>query len=144
MYEITCKPENAHLFREWLDTRGGVAVWKSISLSNPHLSWSTPADNTRKPHWSAANEPAYVITDAGLVGVSKYEEVRRLKVSIRAAANGFGSIWKLTDTSSRAVNKALAKAGEDAIYAFDYETQEAIILVPTTITPLNEWTEQEK
>ena len=42
-FKHTCAPENAPKFLDWIKNRGGVAVWKSINLSNPDASWSTPA-----------------------------------------------------------------------------------------------------
>jgi hypothetical protein len=36
-------PENAPRFSEWLKSRGGVAIWRSVDLSDPGASVSTPA-----------------------------------------------------------------------------------------------------
>jgi len=42
-FQHECSEENAPKFWEWLRTRGGIAVWKSINLGNAGASWSTPA-----------------------------------------------------------------------------------------------------
>jgi hypothetical protein len=36
-------PETAAKALEWIKTRGGLAIWQSVNLSNPGASWSTPA-----------------------------------------------------------------------------------------------------
>jgi len=36
-------PEHATKMLGWLQTRGGIAVWPSVNLSNPGASWSTGA-----------------------------------------------------------------------------------------------------
>jgi hypothetical protein len=50
--------------------------------------------------------------------------------------------FKLTDFASKKVRKAVRKAGENATYAFDYTTQEAVIFVPDAEVPLVEWAEK--
>ena len=66
-YEHECSLENARLFADWIANRGGVAVWRSVNLSNPGASWSTPAltvegEPTPKPTWQAANTPEKIVT----------------------------------------------------------------------------------
>lgn len=83
-YEHECDIGNAPKFAEWIRTRGGVAVWRSVNLSNPGASWSTPAcvegePHTRfpKPTWQAANEPEKIVTDAARIKVIVPREVKR-------------------------------------------------------------------
>jgi len=134
-------PENALRFLEWINDRGGVAVWKSIDLSDPGYSVSTPAltdgEPTRKPHWKVGETPDRVITDAADIDVIKYKEVKRFHVGLRRGAQGLSI--KLTDAASARVRREVEKAGEGASYEFDYETQDAVILAPDGVTPLNQW-----
>lgn len=135
-------PENAPKFWEWLQHRGGIAVWKSINLSNLGASWSTPArtesgEPTPKPSWEAGGAPARIITSAEDVEVCLYKEVRRFHVAVRRGAQGL--TMKLTDASSRRLRSAVDKAGVRASYQFDYGTQEAVILAPERVIPLVEF-----
>lgn len=138
-------PENAAKFAEWLRTRGGIAVWRSINLSNPGATWSTPALNvdgtpTPKPSWQSANTPERIITSADDIVVSIDEEVKRLHIAIRVGSQGL--TMKLTDSSSRRVRSAVSKAGEGAYYLFDYQNQEAVIMKPSKQVPLADYLKQ--
>lgn len=131
-------PENAPRIREWFATRGGIAVWSSADLSDPAWSCTTPLRGedgapTPKPHWKASTPPT-AITDRAFVGVTSYEEVRRFRVALRRGAQGLKI--KLTDHSSAKLRAALDKAGDGAVYQFDYEDQQAVILAPTGTVPL--------
>ena len=126
-----CAPENAPKMKEWLARRGGIAIWESINLSNPGASWSTPAlredgSPMAQPTWEAAKTPSRVITDEREIVVVTRKEVKRFRVAIRRA----GLSFKCTDKSSKRIQEALAKAGKDASYHFDYEEQKAVITVP--------------
>jgi hypothetical protein len=135
-------PENAAKFWDWIQNRGGVAIWRSVNLSNPGASWSTPArtiDNqlTPRPTWQAENHPSRVITDAADIEVSIDKEVKRFHVAIRRGSQGLS--FKCTDASSRRIEREVAKAGEGAYHTFDYLTQEAVIMKPEKTVPLIEW-----
>lgn len=139
----TCEVYNASLFWQWVRERGGVALWRSLNLSNPTQTWSTPAldkhgQPTSKPHWSAEASPCAVYTDPAEIGVVTYAEHKRFHVAIRPGGGGF----KLTDASSRKLEHALQAAGEGATYAFDYAAQECIILTPEQTISLLEWATQ--
>lgn len=139
-----CTAENAPKFADWIANRGGVAVWRSINLSNPGASWSTPAltkegEPYPKPTWQADSKPERVVTDPDNVLVSEDEEVKRFHVAIR---RGGGFQFKCTDASSRKIEKAVEKAGEGAYYIFDYFTQEAVIMAPAKTYTLREWVEE--
>lgn len=156
MEKHTVAPENANLFKDWLANRGGVAVWRSINLSNPGKSWSTPAltltgDPSSKPTWEAANEPERIITDIDEIVVTVPKEVKRFHVAIKVGGL-LGMAYKLTDGATRRVHTAAEKANEnlekerksterlhEAWYEFDYSTQEAVIFVPDRTIPLTEW-----
>jgi hypothetical protein len=120
---------------EWLQTRGGIAVWRSLDLSDPGQTWTTPklsADGTPAPPphpWKAEKAPSRIITDPTEVIVDVPREVRRFRVAIRLGSQGFS--YKLTDASSRKLRSACEKAGENSWYTFDYDTQEAIIWAPS-------------
>ena len=133
--------KNAARVVEWCASRGGVAVWRSINMSNLRASWSTPAltpegQPTAKPSWEADSKPE-VIHQAGDIGVVCYTEVKRFHVAIRRGSQGLS--FKLTDASARKLNAALDKVGERSTYRFDYDTQEAIILTPGVEIGLSEW-----
>jgi hypothetical protein len=137
--KLTVSPENADRFRDWLQNRGGLAIWRSVNLSNPGASWTTPAlqpdgSPTPKPTWEADSHPERIVTDPAEVEVVEPREVRRFHVAVRRGSQGF--TLKLTDASTRKVRAAVEKAGDEAWYVFDYSTQEAVILVPGETRPL--------
>jgi hypothetical protein len=132
--------------REWIEKRGGVAIWGSVDLSCPDKSWTTPrnqADGTpvTKPSWQSADKPARVITDPAEVVVVVPREVKRFRVGLRLGGSGLRI--KLTDRSSERLRVALsattAKYG-DSWYEFDRERQEAVIFTTEREVPLPEWT----
>jgi hypothetical protein len=138
--KLECTEANAPLFAEWIKTRGGLAVWRSINLSNPGASWTTPVRGPEgqpvgKPTWQVAEQPERVITDPDDVVVVTRREVKRFRVGVRQS----GLQCKLTDAASRRVRAAVAKAGNDASYTFDYGTQEAVIEVPAGQVTLGQW-----
>ena len=134
--------ENAEKMLEWIKSRGGLAIWNSVNLSNPGSSWTTPANKedgtpTAKPSWELADKPERIITDASECEVITAKEVKRFHVAIRRGSEGFS--FKLTDASSRKVKEAVKKAGNEAWYEFDYGSQECVILVPGTKINLVDW-----
>lgn len=140
-----CMPQNAKQMLEWIKTRGGLALWRSINLSNPGKTWTTPAkapDGKPMPKqsWEMANEPYRVITDPTEVEVHVPKEVKRFRVGVRMGSQDFS--LKVTDGGSRRIKREVAKAKEnysDAWYEFDYSTQEAVIMVPDSKSPLEEF-----
>jgi hypothetical protein len=141
----TCTPEDAPRMLKWLRERGGVAVWLSINLSNPGASWMSPAlqENglpTSKPNWQADTTPVRVISDPAEILVRKDKEVHRFRIALRTGSQGLSV--KLTDHSSQKVHKALDKFGPEARYVFDYETQQAVILMPDGVTSLDLWAQE--
>lgn len=141
MAKVTTSGEHAAKLLNWINTRGGVAVWRSIDLSNPGAETFTPAITdgkpTGKPHWRFANEPAMVITNSDEIEITKDEEVRRFHIAIRRGSQGLS--LKLTDASTRKVRAAVEKAGEGAYYEFDYSTQECVIMKPISTMPLSQY-----
>ena len=142
--KLQCSPANAEKFWDWIQNRGGVAVWKSVNLSNPGVSWSTPRfteDDPPKPYpkptWQAENEPSRVITDPADIEVAFDREIKRFGVEIRQSANGLQ--LKCSDASSRRIEREVARAGMGAYHEFDYGTQEAVIMKPEKVMPLTEW-----
>jgi hypothetical protein len=141
MGPLCCTPENAPSFAEWIATRDGVALWRSVDLSDCHASWSTPLNEkdgtpTPSPHWKAQKSPR-IITQARDIVVVTHEEVKRFRVGVRRGSQGLS--YKVTDGGTRRIRAAVDKAGEGAFYEFDYGTQEAVIKAPTSTTPLDEW-----
>jgi len=135
-------PDNADLFRGWIATRGGIALWKSINLSNPAASWLTPAKTsdgqpTPRPNWQADTQPAKVFTSESELSVSLDREVKRFRVAIRRSSNGL--MMKVTDAGSAKIRREVEKAGAGAYHVFDYGTQEAVIFAQDRTVPLEEW-----
>lgn len=141
-----CTLENAPKFLDWLKSRGGIAIWNSIDLSDFEKSWSTPAFTdgkpTEKPSWKSASKPERVITNAAEIDVCFDKEVKRFRVAIRGASNGLS--FKVTSASTQRIRAAVEKAGEKAYYKFDYGTQEAVIMAPDKIVLLSEWETREQ
>jgi hypothetical protein len=136
---------NARLIWEWLTTRGGLAIWQSVDLSDPGKSSTAPLKDADghvkgKPHWKYDDHPNRIIHDPAEVIVETYKEVKRFYVAVRRGSSGMS--LKLTDGASRKVRAAVEKAGEGATYEFDYSTQEAVIVVPDSEVPLVEWAEK--
>lgn len=128
-----CSIENAPKFADWIANRGGIAVWRSVNLSNPGASWSTPANqldgtSTLKPTWQAGDKPHAIITSTDDVTVYVDKEIKRFRVAIRGTGP-YGATFKCTDAASRKIKKAVADAGDEAYHTFDYETQEAVVMV---------------
>ena len=128
----------ANLIAEWFRTRGGVAIWRSVNLSNPGASWTCPVNDpdgkpAAKPTWQAASAPERTITDPTEVEVVTFKEVRRFHVGLQ---RGSGMSFTLTSAASRKLRLALEKAGNDSTYEFDYAAQDAVIMVPDEIVPL--------
>jgi hypothetical protein len=143
MPSLTITNENANLIATWIKTRGGVAVWKSVDLSDPGKEMLTPADKLQKPHWKMANEPAYIIKEAKDITVITAKELKRFHVATRMSGNGMSI--KCTPASSRRIEDAVAKAGEGAYYVFDYEDEKnCVIMVPDKTVSLTEYMETTK
>lgn len=137
-----CLEQNASQILDWLKTRGGLALWKSVDLSDPAKHWTTPLNDASgkpatKPTWQAANEPYRVITDPSEVLVDTPVEITRFRIHTRMGAQGLRV--KLTDHSSAKLRAALERAGTGSWYEFDYETQEAVIYKADKAISLTEW-----
>ena len=135
-------PQNAERIAEWLKTRGGLAIWKSVDLSDPGFSMTTPVNNADgtpavKPHWKLENTPSRIITDPAEVLVSKDVEVKRFHIAIRPGSQGLN--FKVSDGGSRRIRAEEEKAGEGAYHVFDFSTQEAVILKPESQVSLTEF-----
>ena len=141
-----CSPENAPKFWYWVKHRGGIAKWKSIDLSNPGKSYSSPVNDKEgkpvtKPHWSVDDKPV-ICTDPSQIQVILDKEVKRFRVGVRRGSQGLS--FKLTDASSRRLRTTMDKVAEQhntklAAYHFDYDTQEAVITVPDRVISLVQW-----
>ena len=131
--------ENAVQIWKWFQERGGIAVWKSVDMSNAGRSWTTPmrdaeGNPTPRQDWRMEQAPSLVITDPAEVMVDVPKEVKRFRVAIKAGSQGM--LLKCSDASSRRIRRECEKAREDAWYEFDYATQEAVIFWPGESKPL--------
>lgn len=125
--------ESAAQIWKWLNTRGGIAIWRSLDLSGLGESWTTPARTVSgepmgKPTWKSANAPDRIITDPAEVVVSVDKEVKRFRVAVRFGRQGMS--LKVTDAGSERIRREVVRAGAGAYHRFDYSTQEAIIMAP--------------
>ena len=146
-YEHSCEERNAERFADWIENRGGVAVWESINLSNIEASWSTPALTKEekpyeKPNWQCTAMPQKTITDPDKIEVIIPVEVKRFHVAVRIGGQGFSI--KVSDGGTRRIHKEVEKAGEGAYYAFDYDDYDnAVIMKPGDSCSLTEWKEKQ-
>jgi len=142
-----CSPENVGRFLEWLKNRGGIAVWNSVNLSNPAMTWSSPVNdeegkpfNKKRVSWQAG-EVVRIVTDINDVDVVVSKEVKRFHVAVRKGSNGMS--LKVTHGGTRRIEAAKRKAAEkygDAWHEFDFgDYHNAVICVPDKKTPLSEW-----
>lgn len=130
---------DASKMRQWLDTRGGIAIWKSINLSNPGTQWLMPADVTEKPSWQCANDPE-IVTSAADVGIYTETLYKAFRVSLRQA----GMAFKLTDHSQKRLDNWMAKCEKQwgnahyrrAVLDVDYPNMG--VFYTNTIKPLSE------
>lgn len=139
------RAEDAQSINEWIRTRQGIAIWRSVNLSNPGASWTTPVvdesgNKVQKPTWQAGNEPERIITDPTEVLVSVDKEVKRFHIALRMGGQGLS--LKVTDGGTRRIRAAVAKAGDGAYYQFDFMTQEVVIMAPAQTLSLVEWQAQ--
>lgn len=137
--------DNASQIAGWLKAGRGLAHWTSIDLSDPGYALTTPAlavdlsTKTGKPHWKVGGEPARIIFDSALVEVRTYELAKRFHIGVRVSGQGLA--LKVTDGGTRRIRREVMKAGPDAFYNFDYETQDALIWKPSGSQPLVKWME---
>ncbi len=140
--------DHAEKMAEWIRDRGGVAVWDSVSLSDPTYQAFTPKNTASgelatKPHWKCGNVPVEVVTDPAMISLRTYKELKRFHVAVRMGGRGMS--LKVTDGGSRRIWKAVRKAGEGARYVFDYgDYENAVILVPDKIISLKDYLEEKR
>lgn len=139
--------ENAEKIFNWLEHRGGIYIWRSVNLSNPGASWTTPATTEDgkpypKPTWQADSTPERHVTDPNDVVVSVDEVVKRFHIATRMGGNRL--TIKVTDGGTRRIRREVAKAGEGAYYEFDYSCQDCLIFKPVKQQPLLEWLKENK
>jgi hypothetical protein len=141
-------PESAHKILDWVNNRGGIAIWNCLDLSNPGMTWTTPVkkesgEQVEKPHWSAG-QITRIITDPQEIEVLVPQVVKRFHVATRMGSQGFSV--KVTDGGSRRIRAAVAKAAEkfgEAWHEFDYGSYEnCVILAPGKVVGLLEYSSQ--
>ncbi len=147
MEPYICNAEAAEQIHDWLLHRGGIYIWKSVNLSNPGASWTSPALDkdckaVTKPNWQCDNAPSRHITDIAEVSVATAKEVKRFHVATRMSGNGMAI--KVTDAGTRRiraeVDKASHKYGKTAWYTFDYQSHDnAVIMIDDQTVPMSEW-----
>lgn len=99
---------------DWMKTRGGVEVWKSLDLATPGKELMTPllteegTPREGKPHWSVGEEPTKVITKLEDLEVVVTREVKRFRVGLKRARGG--TMFKCTDAASARIRRECEKA----------------------------------
>ena len=140
---LYASPENAAKFWTWFQNRGGVAVWGSADLGRAGDTWTTPLwkEGTRElqvpDYWAIDRRaPNETYTDPMQVLVELPKEVKRFRVALKRKHTSF----MCTDGSCRKIVKELTVANalcdDKAWQIFDYDTQEAVILIPDQEVPL--------
>ena len=110
--------ENAHQIWQWFQERGGIAVWKSVDMSNPGRSWTTPIRDAEgkpmpKQDWRMEGTPSLTITDPAEVVVDVPKEIKRFRVAIKTGAQGM--LLKCSDASSRRIRRECRKGGRGIV-----------------------------
>jgi hypothetical protein len=132
-------PETAEKIAEWLRTRDGIAIWRSVDFSRVGQTVTTPVNTSDgkpfpKPVIWVRDTPACIITDPADVLISRDVEVKRLYAGVRAGDGGLD--LRYTDGASHHIRAAVANAGEGAYHVFDPETQETVVMKPSSPLPL--------
>ena len=135
--------DNVAMIKEWLTTRGGLAIWNSHNLANPGASWTCPVlDDKGKPKpaptWEAG-EVIRIILDPKEVLVMIPLVVKVFHVAVRKSSQGLS--LKVTAGGTRRihdeVDKAAKKYGKPAYYRFDYgSTNNVEICIDDSAVPL--------
>lgn len=145
-FNLVIEPSAVKQIREWIENRGGVAVWKCVDLGSPRIGSETLTPATHKdgtpatsPHWSNGDSPDRIVTDLSQVGVRSWREVSRIKV--RNGPPCFGNIHRADRAK---LDAAMAKAGDGATWQADYSSQSygspwftAVISVPSETIPIS-------
>lgn len=133
-------------FEEWIKNRGGVRVWRDMSIPNTgDGDVFTPANDENggrypKPNWSVTCGEE-VITDINQFRfVKEWKEVGRFRIAIQGKEKGRS--FKCTDASSAKIHKWCDKF-PGSKYRFDFGTKEAVIEVPVWETETPDQKEQE-
>lgn len=167
-----CDITNAPKFADWIKNRGGVAVWKSINLSNLGASWSTPAWDVCPEHVkrNAGNtsecsmfcstdcpvchgtdqvphpKPTWQADDAPKIVTDPAEIEVYESVEVKrfhVAVRMASMMLKVSDGGSRKIRREVEKAGEGAFYEFDYDDyNNCVILRSKRWGTLKEWMEK--
>lgn len=126
-------PDCKAKFEEWIANRGGVRVWKDVSLpSTGDGDVFTPANDVNggrypKPNWSLTCGETVITDIKAFQFVRRWVEKKRFHVAIRKGEKGRS--FKCTDASSSKISKWCEKF-PGSKYRFDFATQEAVIEVP--------------
>ena len=146
IYKIT--PQATPQIRDWLATRGGVAVWRNCNLSSHSIGSEafTPAtledgSAPTPPGWQYGRE--YVlVTDAAAFVVQTWRETERVKVMPSKYGPPCDPIRRGRDR----LDAALARAGEGAswrwvrdFYQFGSGWRQVIVEAPAESVPLSDW-----
>ena len=134
---LRIEPRQAEQLTNWLNNHNGIQVWRSRMIGSGR-SFMTANDETTRPNWECGQTPDEIITSTEEIEVISYREVKRFHVGLR---RGSGMSIDLTPAAAKRVKREIEKAGEGASYKFDYEHQDAVILVPDKIVTLKEYNE---
>lgn len=135
--QIRFSPENESKAIAWLQSRGGIAVWRNVNMSSQSLGSEsyTPAltdgQPTGKPSWQFAFDR--IIIDPAEVLIEGKREVAR----VRVMRGKYGPPADPIARGRQGLDKAMSAAGPDAWWEFDYSNPDlngvwchAVIYVP--------------
>ena len=145
---ITIDIDNAAKVAAWIRDGRGVARWRSHDLSDPSAEVYTPAKKKDASEFlklgiqKSEDQPGWkypeiheIETDPEKMIVKLFKEVKRFHVGLKQGS-GFGVV--LSDASNRKLKRLLNEI-PGSHYQFDYERQDAVIVVPDKVTTLKEW-----
>lgn len=133
---IEIPTEDASRVAGWLRTRGGVARWALLTAPGEVFTPALTEEGQPmpRPSWRHSEAPVGIVTDAQDVLVIERIKVEAFHVAVQ---RGDALQIVLTKAASGKLQRALAKAGEDAWYEFDYGAYEnCVIFKPGSKTPL--------
>lgn len=103
---ISVTSDIARQVAEWINKRGGVALWRSVNLSMPDREWITPIDAPR-PSWMAGEQPAEVARHIKDVEVKVVRDAKKIRVYLDRKHHGMKIL--LTAASTKRLRKWLDK-----------------------------------
>lgn len=126
MKQIQFNQADASKALDWLNNRGGIAVWTNCNMSSQSLGGEsyTPAltadgKPTLSPGWQFGNKPSRIVTDPTEVCVVEYAVHSRVKT----IPSKYGPPCDPIKRGRNKVDAALEQAGEGSYWQFDWNSR---------------------